>query len=188
MTPTHYKVYAVVFILLLGTWLLADIYEGKESRKMTIAAHSPDYFSSGYYKKEMDVTGSIKNELSADKLIHYADDGTTHLENPVMTLYNPDTPPWVIKSETGILEADRDHLLLSGKVFISRAGTKTLHPLNINTSELKVKLSISYAETDQWAEIIDPSNRTEGVGLQTTFSDPIKVKFLSNVKGRYAVN
>ncbi|KAF3982236.1 MAG: LPS export ABC transporter periplasmic protein LptC [Methylococcales symbiont of Hymedesmia sp. n. MRB-2018] len=188
MTASQYKIYAVLTILLLGLWFLADIFEQKETQKVAVSAHSPDYFSVGYYKKEMDVAGNIKNELNADKMTHYSDDGTTHLEQPVMTLYNSDAPPWVIKAETGILEADGDHLLLAGKVFISREGTEKLNPFNINTAELKVYLSVSYAETDQWAEIIDGSNRTEGIGLETTFSYPVKVKFLSNVKGRYEIN
>jgi lipopolysaccharide export system protein LptC len=188
MTGSQYRVFAVLFILVVGSWFVADVFEEKEHKEIAIAAHSPDYFSSGYYKKEMDVTGTIKNELDADKMIHYSDDGTTHLEKPVMTLHNADVPPWVISSEAGILEADGDHLLLSGKVHISREGRKGLRPFNINTSELRVKLSVSYAETDQWAEIIDAPNRTEGIGLQATFVYPIKVKFLSRVKGRYEIH
>ena len=182
------RVIVVLILLVMATWFLADYFEEKESKKVAIADHTPDYFSSGYYKKEMDVSGKIKNELTADKMIHYGDDGTTHLENPVMTLYNPSLPPWVIKSEQGVLAADGDNLLLSGKVFISRDGTKNRRPFKINTSELKVKLSVSYAETKQWAEIIDTPNRTEGVGMQATFKRPVKVKFLSRVKGRYEVN
>jgi len=182
------RVFLVLFLLVAATWFLADFFEEKETKKIAVADHSPDYFSTGYYKKEMDIAGKIKNELTADKMIHYGDDNTTHLEKPVMTLYNPELPPWVIKAEQGILAADGDNLLLSGKVFISRAGTKKRRPFNINTSELKVKLSISYAETKQWAEIIDTPNRTAGVGMQATFKQPVKVKFLSRVKGRYEVN
>ncbi|KAF3977325.1 MAG: LPS export ABC transporter periplasmic protein LptC [Methylococcales symbiont of Iophon sp. n. MRB-2018] len=187
MIARQYKIYAVLIVLLLGLWFLADIFEQKETQKIAVSAHSPDYFSVGYYKKEMDVAGNIKNEFYADKMMHYSD-GTTHLEQPVITLYNPGAPPWVIKAESGILEADGDHLLLAGKVFISRERTKKLKSFTINTAELKVYLSASYAETDQWIEIIDGPNRTEGIGLKTTFSYPVKVKFLSNVKGRYEVN
>ncbi|MFK5951260.1 MAG: LPS export ABC transporter periplasmic protein LptC [Methylococcales bacterium] len=185
MSPGQYKVYFVLLFLALGSWFLADFFKPKETVKVKVKDHSPDYFSTGYYKKEMDKTGLLKSELVADNMIHYSDDKTTHLENPVMTLYNPGVPPWVIKSERAIIEADKDHMQLLGKVFISRAEAKNLSQFKLNTSELKVKLSTSYATTHKWGEIIDGQNRTQGVGLQMTFKQPIKIKFLSHVKGRY---
>ncbi len=188
MTSGQYRVYFALFFLAIGSWYLADLFEPKEIGKVKVADHTPDYFSVGYHKKEMDEGGQLKNELIADKMIHYGDDETTHLENPVMTLYNPGIPPWLMKSETAILEADGDHLQLMGKVFISRAGTESLRAFKLNTSALNVRLSTSYAETAEWAEIIDAQNTTEGVGLEITFREPVKFKFLSKVKGRYVFN
>ncbi len=189
MTFSQYKIYFVLFFLVIGSWFLADLFQPKEVVKMKFKDHSPDYFSSGYFKKEMGVDGLLKNELLADKMIHYSDDETTHLDNPVMTLYNlAGIPPWVIKSERAVLEADKDHIQLMGKVYISRAGTKNLRPFQLHTSELRVKLSTSYAETSQWAQVIDAKNRTQGIGMQMTFKEPVKIKFLSKVKGRYVFN
>ena len=188
MISSQYRVYLVLSVLVLSSWFLADLFEEDEFKKIKAVGHSPDYFSTGYHKLEMNEDGVAKNELFADKMFHYADDGTTHLESPVMTLYNSDKPPWVIKSETGILEADGDHLLLAGKVFISRDGINSDRPFKINTSNLYVQLSINYAETVEWGEIIDGQNRTEGVGMETTFVDPVRLKFLSKVKGRYEFN
>jgi lipopolysaccharide export system protein LptC len=188
MTFGQYRTYLVLFVLVLGSWFLADFFEQEETGEVKVVDNSPDYFSTGYYKKEMAENGLVKNELTADKMTHYSDDKTTHLKNPVMTLYNSDTPPWIIQSEAGILAADGDGLLLKGKVFISREGMEKRKLLKINTSNLRVKLSISYAETDEWAEIIDGRNKTEGIGLKSTFADLIRLKFLSRVKGRYEFN
>jgi len=188
MTSSQNRVYFVLFLLAISSWFLADLFEPKAVVKVPVIDHSPDYFSHGYYKKEMDKEGLLKNELTADKMIHYSDDETTHLDNPVMTLHSADVPPWVIKSETAILEADGDHLQLIGNVNVSRDGAKNLRPFVLNSSEMRVKLSTSYAETRQWAEIIDAQNRTQGIGLQITFIEPVRIKFLSKVKGRYEFN
>lgn len=188
MIASQYRVYLVLSVLVLSSWFLADLFEEDEFKKVKQVEHSADYFSLGYHKLEMNEDGVPKNELFADKMIHYSDDETTHLDRPIMTLYNSEVPPWVIKSDTGILEADGDHLLLAGKVFISRDGTKKDRPFKINTSNLYVKLSINYAETDEWGVIIDGLNRTEGVGLEATFAEPVRLKFLSKVKGRYEFN
>jgi lipopolysaccharide export system protein LptC len=185
MTFSQYKIYLILFVLALVSWFLSSLFDEEELAEVVIAEHSPDFFSLDYYKKEMTSEGVVKSELNADKMTHYSDDGTTHLENPVMTLHNPDVPPWIIKAETGILEADKDHLFLTGKVYINREGSKQSKSFEINTSNLQVQLSISYAETVDWAEIIDGLNNTQGVGMETFFVDPVRIKFLSKVKGRY---
>ncbi len=188
MIFSQYRVYLVLAVLMAGSWLLADFFEEELKEPVTLVAHSPDYYSNGYYKKEMTQQGLLKNELTADKMIHYSDDGKTHLAQPVMTLYNSDTPPWVIRSKKGVLESDGDHLLLQGEVAIRRDAIKNRRPFKINSLDLQVVLSTSYAETDRWAEVIDGVNRTEGVGMQAFFVEPVRLKFLSKVKGRYEFN
>jgi lipopolysaccharide export system protein LptC len=185
MSFNQYKVYLILFILALASWFLSSLFDEDEHKEFVVAAHSPDFFSSNYYKKEMDAEGLVKSELNADKMTHYSDDGTTHLENPVMILHNPDVPPWIIKAKNGILEADKDHVFLEGGVNIDREGHEKSKAFTINTTNLQVQLSISYAETKEWAEVIDGSNNTQGVGMETFFVDPVRIKFLSKVKGRY---
>ncbi len=189
MTSSQYKVYFVLLFLAISSWFLADMFEEKDAEKVEAKDHSPDYFSTGYSKKEMTESGLIKSELIAEKMIHYSDDETTHLEKPVMTLYNlDDIPPWIIKSDTAILEADGDNLQMLGNVFVNRVGTEDLRSFKLTTSKMNVKLSTDYAETDQSAEIIDAQNKTKGIGLEMTFKKPVRIKFLSNVKGRYVFN
>lgn len=185
MTFGQYKIYLVLFVLVIGSWFLSGLFEEKELKEFDVAAHSPDFFSLGYSKKEMTIDGVVKSELNADKMTHFSDDGRTHLENPIMTLYNPGVAPWVIKAKGGVLEADKDHLLLTGEVNIKRDEGKKNKLFIINTTNLQVELSKSYAETGEWGEVIDGSNNTQGVGMETFFVEPVRIKFLSKVKGRY---
>lgn len=188
MTSNQNNIYYFLLFLVISSWFLSDYFRLEEVVLDRLDSHYPDYFSTGYYKGEMNKEGVLKNELNAKKMTHYSDDERTHLESPVMTLYSPDTPPWIIKSETAILEADGDHLQLVGNVYISRLGSRKLRPFKIKALDLKVTLSTNYAETSRWAEIIDDQNRTEGEGLEMTFIEPINIKFLSKVKGRYVFN
>ncbi len=185
MTFGQYKIYMILFALAFGSWFLSSHFDEEEHKEIEAIAHSPDFFSSNYYKKEMNAEGLVKSELNAEMMIHYSDDGTTHLQAPVMILHNPDAPPWVIKAKDGILAADKDHLLLKGEVNISKDADKKSKAFTINTTSLQVQLSISYAETNEWAEVIDGLNNTQGVGMETFFVDPVRIKFLSKVKGRY---
>jgi lipopolysaccharide export system protein LptC len=179
------KIYLyLAFISLISWWLvkltgLDEIYHGQ------VPAHSPDYFTKGYIKWEMNELGTIKNKLLSDEMIHYSDDGTTHMVNPIMFFHNEKTPPWIVKSETGILSRDGNDLLLNGKVTIDREKAEGVTQLTINTSVLKVKPKISYADTNEWAELISPPNKTTGTGMKLTFVPPIHLQLLANVKGKY---
>jgi lipopolysaccharide export system protein LptC len=102
-----------------------------------------------------------------------------------MFFYNEKTPPWVITSATGILSADGTDLHLSGKVLVNRDKAEGVVALTINTSELKVNPQTSYAETAEWAELISLPNITTGTGMQMTYSEPIHLQLLANVKGHY---
>ena len=182
-----YQLYVYIALVALSTWWLQQLNEQREAEKK-VAENSPDFFSTGYYKQEMDVEGLPKSELSADKMQHYKFDGSTHLDKPVMTLYNPNAEPWVIRSESGIMAADGDHLQLIGHTVINREASDRNSALKVTTSDLKVTLSTNYAETKAWAEIISPPNQTSGTGMEVTFVSPIHLKLLSKVKGRYEIN
>ncbi|MFI3178041.1 MAG: LPS export ABC transporter periplasmic protein LptC [Methylococcaceae bacterium] len=185
MSPRDYKLYLYLLIISLVSWWLVEITGLIEIMHGTVPAHSPDYFSKSYTKWEMNELGLLKNKLIADQLIHYSDDGTTHIVAPVIFFYNEKTPPWVITSATGILSADGTDLHLSGKVHVNRDKAEGVVALTINTSELKVNPQTSYAETAEWAELISLPNITTGTGMQMTYSEPIHLQLLANVKGHY---
>jgi lipopolysaccharide export system protein LptC len=177
--------YLYLITIAVVSWWLVKLTGSDELSRIAIPPHSPDYFSKGYTKWEMDEFGKPKSKLIADRMIHYSDDLTTHMLNPIMSFYNEKTPPWVVKSETGILSADGNDLLLEGKVYVDRAAAEGVRALKIYTSNLRVKPATSYAETDAWAELISLPNWTTGIGMKLVFAEPIHLELLSNVKGNY---
>lgn len=187
------RIYALVLVLAAMSWGLVEIFRLEyqpDEESLEAVKHSVDYFSTGYRRKDLNEQGQLKSELSAQGILHYSDDGVTHIEKPVLTLYNADpaVPPWVVKSEAGVLSADGENLLLSGKVFIDRAQAEGTRQLNIKTSNLLVQPKTSYAQSDDWVEILSPPHRIEGKGIQITFKKPINLKLLSQVKSRYVLN
>lgn len=188
LTRQEFRLYLIIAAVALLSWVLVQWHEERDV-EMKIAENSPDFFSSGYYKKQMDSEGLPKNELMADKMLHYSADGSTHLEKPVMTLYSASrVSPWAINADSGIMAADGDNLQLNGQTVINRQASKGVTALTVNTADLRVKLSSHYAETQAWAEIISPPNKTSGTGMEVTFVSPIHLKLLSKVKGRYELN
>lgn len=186
MPESNLQLYIYGVLLALVSWWLVQLTGGDEkAEKIDKTQHAVDYFSTGYVKWEMDSSGRLKSKLVADSLTHYNDDGTTHLQQPVMTIMNPEAPPWVIRSETGIVSSDRQHIQLNGKAFVERDAAPGFKAMRINSSNLRVQPEINYAETDEWAELLSPPNRTEGIGMKLYYSTPVRIELFSKVRGRY---
>ena len=177
--------YSVLLFITLSSWWLLEQQQSEEVVPIKLEGHSADYFSEGYKKVEMDGMGNPVSILEAKTLTHFKDDQTTELAQCKITFFNSDGSSWIIQADAGVLWANGNDLFLNGVVHINRAPVEGVRPVQINTSDLKVKLDQSYAETDNWAEIITPPDRTEGTGLQMIYSKPIQVELIHAVKGRY---
>lgn len=181
------KIYYIVIVSAFLSWCLLSLQKPLNNTKaIETSKESPDFFSMGYHKIQLDSNGFAKNELLADKMSHYKFDGSTHLEKPVMNLFNSSgILPWLIKADSGVLAEDGDNLELIGQTIINREKSKDAKALTILTSDLHVKLTQNFAQTDNWAEIISAPNKTSGSGMDLTFSNPLYLKLYSKVKGRY---
>ncbi|MBT4765939.1 MAG: LPS export ABC transporter periplasmic protein LptC [Methylococcales bacterium] len=177
--------YSVLLFITLSSWWLLEQQQSEEVVPIKLEGHSADYFSEGYKKVEMDGMGNPVSILEAKTLTHFKDDQTTELAQCKITFFNSDGSSWIIQADAGVLWANGNDLFLNGVVHINRAPVEGVRPVQINTSDLKVKLDQSYAETDNWAEIITPPDRTEGTGLQMIYSKPIQLELMHTVKGRY---
>ena len=177
--------YSVLLFITLSSWWLLEQQQSEEVVPIKLEGHSADYFSEGYKKVEMDGMGNPVSILEAKTLTHFKDDQTTELAQCKITFFNSDGSSWIIQADAGVLWANGNDLFLNGVVHINRAPVEGVRPIQINTSDLKVKLDQSYAETDNWAEIITPPDRTEGTGLQMIYSKPIQLELMHTVKGRY---
>lgn len=171
-------------LALLSWWLLQ--YSGLiESKKTTVPKQSPDYFSTGYTKWEMDENGRLKSKLVAEEMTHSTNYWATNTKKPIMYFFNENKPPWIIESETGVLSKDGLKLQLNGKVKITRDKSDGAKPLTVNTSNLLVNPKTSYAETKAWVELISSPHITTGTGMKVIFKEPIHLELLSKVKGKY---
>ncbi len=181
----HKTQYYLLLILGVITWWLVEFFAVEVAVVEQAPPHSPDFFSSGYTKTEMNASGIADNKIFAEQMSHFSDDGTIEMIKPVMTVYNKNTPPWVIISDSGYLSSDRKDLFLNGKVFISREKAPGIGSITVNTTNLRVKPKINYAETDDWAELIAPPSRVTGIGMKAYFQQPIHLEFLSKVRSKH---
>lgn len=184
ISKTRKLSYFLLIVLSIASWWLLKL-NGVEGEKIPAPPHSPDFFSIDYAKWEMDGSGLLKKKLLADTIEHFADDGSTRLNNPKIAINNKQSVSWTIHSEAGVLSDDGKNLLLTGQVIIERGQSDRQRKLKIITRNLTVKPESNHAETQERAEIINPPNVTTGVGMKMFFAEPIKLQLLANVKGKY---
>ncbi len=186
MKPKHNAFYGYVIALAIMSSLLAEIFINDDIEHHEAAPHSADFFSVGYAKWQMNEQGNLSSHLTANKMTHYSDDGTTHLENPLMFFYNSPNPAWQIQAEMGKLEKVGETLWLNGDVKIERAASSQGRELMIHTSNLQVFPKTSFAQTSEFTELKSGNNITTGTGMKATFSVPVHLELLAKVHGSYS--
>jgi len=149
---------------------------------------SPEYFAEGMEVIATNELGRPRHRLRAERLEHYLDDRGTLLLHPRLSVYEEDKPPWEIVSERGKVSPGGDLVVLEGAVTITREEAPGSQGVRILTRDLRIQPDTRYAETDQHVEIFRQNDWMESDGAQVWFTEPGRIKFLSNVRGRYEVN
>jgi len=144
----------------------------------------PDYTVEKFTATMMNKKGLPQRKLAAPLLRHYADDGSSVLDDPVLTLFTEDGPPWVIRSRTGWVSQTGDRVILRGNVRVDRGGTRELRPVRLRTAELNVRPREDYAETDKPVKITSGGDWIESsAGAQAWLHKTLRVIFLGRSHG-----
>ncbi|MEA1050197.1 LPS export ABC transporter periplasmic protein LptC [Lamprobacter modestohalophilus] len=117
------------------------------------AERRPDYVVEGLRAMTLGVTGEPERRLSAQRLRHYPDDGSSELDDPVLVVYSDDGPPLHARSALAWINARGDEILLEREVRLQRGATAQSAPVELRTSELLVLPEVDYAETADFVEI-----------------------------------
>jgi lipopolysaccharide export system protein LptC len=180
------SVLALVLVLAGGTWWLSSWLHSREESGREVG-RVPDYYLETLQFTTMDAQGRPARRLRAERMVHYADDDSTELAAPRLTVYDQGRPPWEIQAEQGWVSGDGELVLLQGEVQIDREGAAGVRPVHIVTRDLRVQPEQSFAETDRAVDARSDGDRVRSDGMQIWFDGPVRIKLLSNVRGRYEV-
>lgn len=186
MYSQQYKGAALLLLIFLfSMWMAKKEPAHGLKYKTEKLEHSAEHFAVDYRKITMDKSGVPENHLSADFAAYYSDNGETELDSPVMTVNKGHLPPWVIRSQSGVISANGQTLFMNGKVFIDRAGAENVRQVNVKTRNLRIQPERHYAETEEWAELVSGLDTISGVGMNLFYQDPLYIELLANVKGSH---
>jgi lipopolysaccharide export system protein LptC len=181
LRPTFALILLVV--LFAGTWMLLPAPEPVPDRAAPDGTRTVDYTIKGLEVTSMMPAGIPAHRLYAPSLRHYADDGTSAIDQPRLTVFQDDAPPWEIRAEDALVSTDGELVLLRGEVLIEREAGPDNRPLRLVTRELRVQPRQDYAETDAAVRVDSDPDWLEAVGMQAWLRPPSRLKLLSQVNG-----
>ncbi|MBA2350823.1 MAG: LPS export ABC transporter periplasmic protein LptC [Burkholderiales bacterium] len=146
--------------------------------------HDPDYIIENFSALRMGEDGHPLYKLAAEKLIHYPDDDTSHLQEPDFVHYDPETAPLRITSDTALVTGDGENAYFSDDVRVVREPYARNSELTITTDYLHVIPEKHLAKTDKPVTMVEANTTIKAVGLEFD-NEARTVKLLSRVNGRY---
>lgn len=188
MSDRTQRLLAVLLLLVggLAFWLQREV---ADELPPPAEARRPDYRVEGLTATTMDAQGRPERRLTAAELRHYAREDTSELDDPVLTLFDPDAPPWVARSQQGLISDGGDRIDLIGDVHLRRAGSASLRPLHLTTEALWVEPEQELARTDRPMRLTSNEDWvTSAGGALVHYGDNLRVELFGPARARIEVS
>lgn len=151
-------------VAMLTFWLDAQVQDtGRGPRAQKV---DPDYFLEDFAATRFGPDGSVVQQLTAHKMIHYPENIPTEVVAPTLVDTQPGRATMRARSDAAKVSPDNEHIYLHGNVVAERDAKDGQGKLVVNTEYLHVQPKLERADTDRKVTIVDASGRHVGNGMQ----------------------
>lgn len=155
-----------------------------QNTQTTKTAMLPDAFMEDVTAVIMDKQGKPKMKIVTPKLVHYAENDTTRLITPQLTLYRKSPQPWFITSKTAEATQGADQVYFQDDVNIHHSADENNPATLIKTTTLTVHPNKQLADTNDLITLIQPNTVIKAVGMHADMNTG-DIKLLSQARGEY---
>ena len=155
-----------------------------------VRADFPQAFVTGSQTRLFDEQGHLRYILVTNEVNHYqyhanraSDRDYTWVEQPDITLLDPEQPPWYLTAERGRSNPDKESLTLIDQVRLWQEAERGL--VEMTTPEITLWPERQFAKTDKPVKMRAPDGYQEAVGLEADLGEDL-IQLLSEVRGTYA--
>ncbi|MDM3871276.1 LPS export ABC transporter periplasmic protein LptC [Porticoccus sp. W117] len=131
--------------------------------------------------RQFNEQGQLAYRLTSQRSEHFTEARRFVLEDPNITSFQSDSPPWNISAENGLVEKNGESIQLTNNV-VGRRFQKE-RTVTLNTPQLLFLPDKQYAESDKDVTITMPGAQTSGVGFKANLKTG-DYQLLSRVKGQ----
>jgi len=172
-----------LLLLLLGSyWLSLQVRPVPPSD--AALRHDVDFVVERLSSTVLDARGTPHFVLSAEKMWHFPDDDSTHLQQPHLTRFFSDRPPTDISALRGTLSRRGEDVFLQDAVEVLHRSREGARERRFQTEYLHVQPDRGWAGTDQPVRLFDRHNRIDAVGMELD-ENARTVKLLQQVRGTH---
>ncbi len=127
---------------------------------------TPDYRLENFTAIRMDEDGLARHRLVAKEMVHYPDDDTTDLEQPLFINTEPGKPALQIKADKAKMSSNNEDIYLMGNVMVLRNAAKGRSETTMTTSLLHLIPDDDIAKTDKPVVITEKKSVINAVGME----------------------
>ena len=131
--------------------------------------------------RQFNEQGELAYRLTSKRSEHFTEARRFLLEQPNITSFQSDSPPWTLSAEHGLVEKNGESILLTKDVVGRRFQEQ--RTITLNSPQLLFLPDKQYAESDKDVTITMPGAQTSGVGFKANLKTG-EYQLLSRVKGQ----
>ena len=175
----------LLFLLAAAYWLNQQV-QPLPPKPDSSKRHDPDFIVDNFSAVTLNEQGTPRFMIAAQKMLHYPDDDSTHLQAVQLTSLFADRPALHISASNGSISGKGDEVFLRDEVKIIRAASAGQSELVFTTNYLRVIPDRDLADTDQAVTITDARNRISATGMQLD-NKARTIKLLAQVRSEHDV-
>jgi lipopolysaccharide export system protein LptC len=167
----------------LSSW---SILIGRKSDALnpTNSPNEPDAYMENVSATILNKQGTPSMKIETPRMVHYADNDTTHISNPHITVYRQSQEPWYINSDFAKATQGIEQILFWSNVVIHHAKDTDNPTTTMTTTSLTVFPNKQLAKTNEAITVRQPDSTLHAIGMFANMNDGT-VKLLSQARGEY---
>lgn len=174
----------LLLVLAAGSLWLERAVQAPERDNSGRTRHDPDFIAEDFSVTKMSATGKPEYSLSAARMLHYPDDGSTEVVEPRVAQRHENAAPIVIRADRGLISRDGEEASFFGDVVVVREAGRGRSELRMLTEYLQIVPARDLARTDRPVIITEGRSRLAGVGMELN-NKTRQFSLLSQVRGSF---
>jgi len=128
--------------------------------------HDPDYIVDRFIVTSYGVDGAVESRVTAEKMVHYPDDGMTDVIALQGMLSKPNAPRYRVRADRAVVAEDGEEVFLYDHVVMIREADAVRPEARLETDFLQFEGGPDIVRSDHEVRLQDGENQLVGRGME----------------------